>query len=326
MTRRKAFFAVLAALFCLAAGQVMALELKISHVLPTNETVHEMLLEMGKELETKSNGFFKVNVYANSELGNNKDNLEQIRRGANIVGILDAGFLADYVPAYGAFGGPFLFKDWKELANLGKSPWHQKLTQEVAAKGVKVLSMDWFFGRRSIISGKKIVTPADLAGMKVRVPPNKVWIDTITAMGGSPTVLQWSEVYSALSQKVIDAAEAPLSTIYGSKLQEVHKNISLTNHFTAHTGLVMSQKIWDSIPAEHQKLLQEEVDKWGVKCSARTAEREGEWRKKLESEGVVFNDVDLDAFSKACAVVYENPAWPSYAELRKQIDSTPYPY
>ena len=314
------------AALCIMGAYAQALELKISHVLPVNETVHEILLEFGKDLEAKSNGFFKVTVYGNSELGNNKDNLEQIRRGANIVGILDAGFLADYVPAYGAQNGPFLYRDWKEIVRLDKSAWHAKMKAEMAAKDVKVVAMDWYFGRRSIISGKVIKTPADMQGMKVRVPPNKVWIDTITAMGGSPTVLQWAEVYSALSQGVVDAAEAPLSTIYGSKLHEIHKNISSTNHFTASTGFVMSQKIWDSLSAEHQALLQREVDAWGEKCSILTAEREDEWRKKLEAEGVVFNDVDADAFANACKVVYDNPAWPSYDELRKEIDNTPFPY
>lgn len=320
------FGAALLLLLCLTLSRTDALELKISHVLPTNETVHEMLLEMGKSLEAKSNGYFKVNVYANSELGNNKDNLEQIRRGANIVGILDSGFLADYVPAYGAMNGPFLFNDYKELARLNKSEWNKGLMREIAARGVKVLTLDWYFGRRSVISGKVIKEPADMVGMKVRVPPNKVWIETVTAMGGSPTVLQWAEVYSALSQKVIDAAEAPLSTIYGSKLHEIHKNISLTNHFTAHVGLVMSQKIWDSIPADMQSLLQAETDFWGVKCSDLTAVREDEWKKKLEAEGVVFNEVDSAAFSKACSVVYDNPAWPAFDELRKEIDGSPYPY
>ena len=177
-----------------------------------------------------------------------------------------------------------------------------------------------------MISDKEIKTPADMAGMKVRVAPNKVWIDTVTAMGGNATVLQWAEVYSALSQNVIDAAEAPLSTMYGSKLQEVKKRVSETNHFTAATGFVMSQKIWDGLPAEYRDMLQKEVDEWGAKCSQLTADREAGWKKRLQDEGVVFNPVDNAAFAEACKKVYDNPAWPSYDALRKEIDATPYPY
>ncbi len=311
----------LAVLACLVVGRAMALELKISHVLPTNETVHEILLQMGPDLEKKSNGYFKVNVYANGELGNNKDNIDQCRRGANIVVIADCGFLADYVPAYGAMNGPFLYKSWQEIVALAKSDWHKEMMKQVSAKGIKVLAMDWFFGPRHVISGKKIMVPADMDGMKVRVPPNKVWIDTITAMHGSPTVLQWPEVYSALSQGVVDAAEAPLSTIYGSKLQEVKKNISSTRHFMAMIGLITSQKVFDSIPPDMQKLLQDEVVAWGTKCSELTEKREAEWKKKLEDAGVTFNEVDNPAFVEACKKVYDNPAWPSFDELRKNIEA-----
>ena len=313
--------AVCALLASLFASGAAALELKFSHVLPVNETVHETLQEMGRELEAKSNGYFKVNVYANGELGNNKDNIDQVRRGANIVVVADCGFLADYVPAYGSMNGPFLYNDWREIVSLGKSDWHKSMMDQCSQRGIKVLSMDWYFGRRYVISGKVIKSPADMKGMKVRVPPNKVWIDTITAMGGNPTVLQWPEVYSALSQGVVDAAEAPLSTIYGSKLQEPKKNIANTRHFTAMTGLITSQRVYDSIPPEHQKLLNDSIAKWGIRTSELTEQREDEWRKRLEAEGVVFNDVDTQAFVDACKAVYDNPAWPKYDELRKNIDA-----
>lgn len=314
----------LALFMCAGAAQVMALELKFSHVLPSNETVHEVMLEMGKDLEKSSNGYFKITVYANSELGNNKDNLEQLRRGANIVAVCDSGYVSDYVPAYGAMHGPFLFSDWKELRRLGRSKWHEEMKAQCYEKGMKILQMDWSFGNRHVISGKEIRDPADMKGLKIRVPPNKVWIDTITAMGGSPTVLQWAEVYSGLAQGVVDGAEAPLSTMYGSKLQEVKKNISLTKHFHSHTGMIMSRKVWESIPPEHQKLLQEKVDEYGLKCSELTAKREQEWQDKLTAEGVKFNESNMAAFVEACKVVYDNPNWPKYDYLREQIENTPF--
>ncbi len=311
-------------LACICAAQAAALELKFSHVLPANETVHEVILEMGKDLEASSNGYFKITVYANSELGNNKDNLEQLRRGANIVAVCDSGYVSDYVPEYGAMHGPFLFSDWKELRKLGRSEWNQEMRAQCYEKGMKILQMDWSFGNRHVIAIKPIREPADMEGLKIRVPPNKVWIDTITAMGGSPTVLQWAEVYSGLAQGVVDGAEAPLSTMYGSKLQEVQKNISLTKHFHSHTGMIMSRKIWESIPPEHQELLQRKVDEYGLTCSERTAEREIQWQKRLEEAGVTFTETNMPAFVEACKVVYDNPNWPKYDYLREQIDNTPF--
>lgn len=285
-------------------------ELKIAHVLPTNEPIHQVLVEMGKKIVDRSKGSIKVQVYPNSELGNNKDNLEQIRRGANIIAIADPGYISDYVPDYGIMNGPFLYKDHTGIKKLAASKWHQDMVKQSAEKGIKILAMDWYFGSRHLISDKAVKTPADMKGMKVRVPPNKIWIETIKAMGGSPTTLQWSEVYSGLSQGVVDAAEAPLSTLYGSKLYEAKKKISLTGHFKAIVGLEMSQKYFESMSSEQQKILTEEVVWGGDEATKRVAESESAWRKKLEDQGVAFNDVDADAFATACQVVYTQfPAW-----------------
>ncbi len=315
---------VLGLALCFVAHTVCALELKISHVMSPTETIHKMAVAFGEDLEKRSNGFFTVNVYPNTEIGNPKENIEMLRRGANVVVLCDSGFLADYVPAYGAMVGPYLFKSWQEIIKLGQSDWHKGLQAECSEKGIKVLCMDWLFGRRSVMSDKEIVTPADMEGLKIRVPPNKTWIDTITAMGGQPTVLPWSEVYSALSQKVVDGTEAPLSTLYGSKIFEVKKNLSETQHFTAQLGLIMSQKLFDDLTPENQKILQDTVNEWSVKTCQAVERDEGEWRQRLIDAGVKVNSVDIDAFATACGVVYENPAWPSYAELRKIIEESTY--
>jgi len=297
-------------------------ELKISHVLPTNESIHEVLVEMADAIKARSKGSFDVQVYPNSQLGNNKDNLEQAKRGANIVVIADPGYMSDYVPDYSIMNGPFLYKDYKGIQKLAASSWHKEMMRQSSEKGIKVLAMDWYFGSRHIISGKVIKTPADVKGLKVRVPPNKVWIETIKAIGGSPTVLQWSEVYTGISTGVVDAAEAPLSTIFGSKLQEVKKNISLTGHFKAIVGLEMSQKIFDGLSDEHKTILTEEVKKHGLIATERVAAKEAEWQKKLEAAGVKFNEVDNAAFEKAGESFYTQfPEWTPglYDKIKKAL-------
>jgi tripartite ATP-independent transporter DctP family solute receptor len=321
---------VLSAAFVFGAGQKEAapaggdkkVEIKISHVLPTNEPIHEVLVEMAEAIKSRSKGSIDVQVYPNSQLGNNKDNLEQARRGANILTIADPGYVADYVPDYSIMNGPFLYKHYKDFQKLAASSWHKEMEKQSSEKGLKILAMDWYFGARYVISGKVIKTPDDMKGMKVRVPPNKVWIETIKAMGGSPTVLQWSEVYSGLAQGVVDAAEAPLSTLFGSKLYESRKNIALTGHFKAIVGLQMSQKYFDSMSKEQQEILTDEVKKHGIKATERVANTEAEWRKKLEAQGVVFNEVDVAAFEKACVPFYSQfSEWSPglYDKVRKAI-------
>ena len=286
--------------------------LKVSHVLPTNEPLHKALVTMAERIMERAGDAIEVQIYPNSELGNNKDNLEQIRQGANIIALVDPGYMADYVPDYGIMNGPFLFADYTEIPKLADSAWHSEMKAACEEKGFKVLAMGWYFGARSIISDESIKSPQDISakGMKVRVPPNKMWIETIKAMGGAPTTLQWSEVYSGLAQGVVDAAEAPLSTIYGSKLYESKSRISLTRHFIAVSGLIMSDDLFNSMPAELQVIVEEEVSKAGVEATTMVADSESEWQKKLEAEGVVFNNVNTAAFQEACASVYNQfPAW-----------------
>lgn len=297
-------------------------ELKIAHVLPNTEPIHEALVEMAASIKARSNGSLDVQVYPNSQLGNNKDNLEQVRRGANIITIADPGYVADYVPDYAVMNGPFLYKDYKGIQKLAASSWHEGMVKSAAEKGIKILAMDWYFGSRHVISGKVLNGPADMKGMKIRVPPNKVWIETIKALGGSPTVLQWSEVYSGLTTGVVDGAEAPLSTLFGSKLYEARKNIALTGHFKAIVGLQMSQKLFDSLSPAQQTIITEEVKKYGIKATEKVAATEVEWRRKLEAQGVSFNDVDAAACEKACEAVYSQfPEWSPglYEKVRKAL-------
>lgn len=284
--------------------------LKLNHVQSNTDPAHAAFEELAKNVMERSNGTLEIQVYANSELGSNKDNLEQIKNGANIIANADPALMADYVPDYSVMNGPFLFKSNDDLQKLYNSAWHDGIEEKCSEQGIKVLAMNWYFGERHIISKKPVQTPADLKGMKVRVPSATMWAETMKAMGAVPTTLQWSEVYSGLEQGVVEAAEAPLSTIYTSKLQEAAKNVSLTGHFTGIIGLEMSQQIWDSLSDEHKTILTEEVAKQGEKYSAGVIADEESWKQKLIDEGVTVHEVDRAPFAEAAKAAYDKfPEW-----------------
>jgi TRAP-type C4-dicarboxylate transport system substrate-binding protein len=245
-------------------------------------------------------------------------------RGANICVVTDTAYIADYVPDYSIMNGPFLYNDYTYIQKLADSDWHKEMMAACSKQGIKILSMNWYFGSRYIISDRVIKTPADMTGLKIRVPQNKMWIETLTAMGGNPTGLDLSEVYSGLAQGVIDAAEAPLSTIFGHKWYEVKKKFAATGHFRAFLGLEMSQEFFNTFSPSTQTILMEEAETGGKTCSKLTAQTESEWQKKLEAAGAVFNDVDIKAFQDACAVVYTKfPEWSPglYERIKKELDS-----
>ena len=284
--------------------------LKLNHVQSNTDPVQEAFLELADMVKERSGGSIEIQVYANSELGSNKDNLEQVAGGASIIAVGDTGFLADYVPDIGIMNGPFLYGSYEDLLKLTDSQWYGQMEDACSEQGIKLLAMNWYFGERHIISKKPIHTPDDMKGLKVRVPSNTMWTATMESLGAAPTTIQWSEVYSALDQGVVDAAEAPLATIYTSKLQEAAKNIAMTGHFTGIIGLEMSQDVWDSMSAGQQAVMEECIKEVGESYSNSVIASEKDWRAKLEAEGVVFTDVDREPFKEACASVYSKfPEW-----------------
>lgn len=293
--------------------------LKLNHVMSNNDPAHASFVELAKNVKERSNGSIEIQVYSNSELGSNKDNLEQIKNGASLISVADSALMADYIADYSIMNGPFLYKSTDNLEKLYNSDWHKSIEEISSSKGIKILAMNWYFGKRHIISKNSIKTVEDLDGLKIRVPSATMWVETMKAMGATPTALQWSEVYSGLEQGVVEAAEAPLSTLYTSKLFEAAKNISLTGHFYGLIGLEMSQKVWDSLSENQQTILVEEIHKQGAKYSKSVLDSEAMWREKLEAEGVTFYDVDNEAFAKKSESVYTKfPKWSAglYEEVK----------
>ena len=175
----------------------------------------------------------QIQVFPSEQLGSGKDVNEMIRQGANVMNITDPGYLSDFVPDIGVLNGPYLIKDPNDYDKLLASDWYKGIEKKLEAAGFKLVMANGFFGQRHLIADKPVRKPEDMAGMTVRVPPNTMWIETFKAMGARPTTVQWSEVYNALQQNVVAGAEAPLGSLWGSKLHETRKVISMTGHFTA---------------------------------------------------------------------------------------------
>jgi TRAP-type C4-dicarboxylate transport system substrate-binding protein len=144
-----------------------------------------------------------------------------------------------------------------------------------------------------------------------------VWLETVRAMGATPTPLPWTEVYSALQTKVIDAAEAQHPATYGSRLYEVVKYITKTEHIYLITGLVTSRGWFDKLPADQQQIVKEEAFAAGKFASEKTIESLADYEKKMREKGVTVAEIDKTPFRKATVGVYDKLG---YTELRKDVD------
>lgn len=158
--------------------------------------------------------------------------------------------------------------------------------------------------------------------MTVRVPPNQMWIETFRSLGARPTTVQWSEIYNALQQNVVQAAEAPYGSLWGARLQEVRKIISTTGHFQAVTGWPINNGYFNRLPAEIRTMLLEEGAKAGIEQTRLTKEMEAGFVERFRAAGVeIVSDVDIPAFREASAATYRAfPKWtPGLHETVRRI-------
>lgn len=287
------------------------IRLRLAHSLSTSEPAHIAAEFFAKNVAQRTNNRVQIQVFPSEQLGSGKEVNEMIRQGANVMNITDPGYLSDFVPDIGVLNGPYLINDPKDYTKLLASDWYKGTEKKLETAGFRLVMANGFFGQRHLISTKAVRKPEDMSGMTVRVPPNTMWIETFKAMGARPTTVQWSEVYNALQQNVVVGAEAPLGSLWGSKLHEVRKFISMTGHFTAFVMWPINATYFNKLPADVQKILLEEGKRAGDEMTRLTLELQNDYISKFKAAGVQFvNDVDLPAFQKATSSVYKAfPKW-----------------
>jgi tripartite ATP-independent transporter DctP family solute receptor len=298
-----------------AAAQTV---LNVNTALTTDDPMYAGLERMKANVEKRSAGKLQIRIFPGSQLGKDEDVLEQARAGANVAVLVDGGRLAPFVKEFGIMGAPYLVDNFDQVLRLQQSAlfkgWVEKLR---GAANLQVLSFDWFQGHRHMLTNSPVKVPADLKGVRVRTPGAPVWLETVRAMGATPTGMPWSEVYSALQTKVIDGAEAQHPAVYGARLYEVVKIITKTEHIYLITGIVTSRVWFDKLPADQQAILSEESFAAGKGASEATIASLADYEKKLREKGVTIVEIDKAPFKAATAGVYQTLG---YSDLRKDVD------
>ena len=321
---------VVGAVFALAIvhTQIVAQDhtFRLAHVTSDKEPLQAAMEEFVKNVESRTGGRVGIEIFANAQLGSNPEVFEQVRAGAPIITVSDPGYLSDFIADFGVLGGPYLMEDPLDFQKIVDSNLYADMKNRLRTEaGIELPSLNWLFGSRHMLSDRPISNPDDIAGMTFRTPPNIMWVETFTAMGARPTQVAWAEVYSALSTGVVDGAEAPLPSIYGAKLHETKKVISLTGHFKGFTGLMMNADVFAGLPADIQDIINDEAVKTGAFMTNLMLDSQEEWISKLEAEGVTFNrNVDVEAFQEITAEVYTKfPDWSEglHEQVREILDN-----
>ncbi|CAH1655287.1 C4-dicarboxylate TRAP transporter substrate-binding protein [Chelatococcus asaccharovorans] len=288
-----------------AAAQDFKLRFATS-VANTEEASYKEMQALAARVKERSKGRLEMQLFPAEQLGAQKKVNEMISSGANMMNMTDYGQLGQFVPDAGVLAGPYIFGSLAEADKLFASPVFKDVSDKLEQKGIKIIMANGLFGARHMLSDKPIRKPDDLKGLTVRVPPSPIMVETFKDFGARPTEIPWGEVYNALQSNVVNAAEAPFGAIWGSKLQEVRKVVSKTNHQLMFTAWVTSTGFFDKLPADLQAILIEEGKVSAKNLTKATLEQDDQFAKMLEKAGVTLvTDIDVAAFQKASAGVYE---------------------
>lgn len=299
--------AALAVLSCcgVASAQEYSLRFSTSQVNPNEPIVKAMKLYADRVGE-RSGGRIAITVMTGDQLGAQKKVNEMVMSGASLLSATDYGQLGQFVPDLSVLAGPYVYPSLEASDRLFASDLYKDLSGKLEAQGIKIIMPNGLFGYRHIIADKPIRTPADLAGVTIRVPSSPIMMATFGNYGARPTELPWGDVYNALQTGVVDAAEGPFSSITGAKLNENRKVISKTGHQIMFTAWVASSQFFNGLPEELRTILLEEGQKIAKELTQMTLEADDAYAKQLAGSGVeIVTDVDLLAFIEGSRAAYD---------------------
>lgn len=280
--------------------------LRVGTVLAPGDPLVVAAESMKKGIEERSNGEVEVQIYPSSQLGDTQDMIDQARAGANVATFIEGSRMAPFVDKFNVLVAPYVFGDITEAEKFVASDTFKGWTEELREKtGLKLLSFNWYQGARNFLTQKPVEKPADLEGVRIRTIGEPLWIETIGAMGAVPTPLAWAEVYPSIQLGAIDGAEAQPSAIWGAKLYEVVKHVTVTEHILLMSGLVMSDEWFKKLPAELQTIVAEEAEKAGKLALDTNVNQTEKIFGDIEATGVKVSKIDKAPFQAAVAPVYE---------------------
>jgi len=271
-------------------------------------------------LEERTGENLTIATFPAEAAGSEKDMLEAVILGTLDMAKVSTGVVSAFVPEFGVFDLPYVFRDLDHMMKVLNSAVTAPLIAKLENRGVKILF--WMEqGTRSIYTTRKLVrTPEDLKGLKIRTMQSPIMADTINRMGGSATPMPFGELYTALKQGVVDGAENAPDAIWYSKQYEVVKYFSLTNQFRTPVVFVMNKKKYDSLPNEYRKIFDstaKETQEW---AGTLYSDISNALVTKLKEKGVEIVQVDETPFRQAVQPIYQKYG-EKFGDLLKKIQA-----
>jgi tripartite ATP-independent transporter DctP family solute receptor len=273
------------------AQEVQARVIRFGHLNNADHPVSFGVKRFAELVAAKSGGKLKVQEFPSSTLGNELQQQSALQGGVQEMSAPATTSLAGIVKEFGLIDFPFAVSSFAQADALLDGPFGQALLARLPEKGLVALGY-WDLGFRNVTNSKRPITrPEDLDGLKIRVIPNPVFLETFKALKANPVPMPFAELYGALESKAVDGQENPFAVILSNKFYEVQKYVSATNHVYAANIILVSKKFWDKLSPAEQKIMSEAADE--ARGYQRQVSRAAAQRAvgDLKSKGMQYNDV-----------------------------------
>ena len=300
---------VLSAVQAFAADDVIVIQAGYGN--NPGEPTDTAMQKWAELLEERSGGTMKLELFPSSQLGSQEDLTDQIQMGEPIICITDPSWLDRYgAPEAIIAAAPYIYNDWDECWKLQESDWWQEQIDLLAENGIRILTDNWAYGERNLMTTKPVRTLEDLKGLIIRTPSSPIYMKAYEDMGAAPTAMALGDVYTATQQGTIEGMENPLATLYGQAYYEVAKYLTMTSHVKMPIHWITNEDFFQSLTPEQQQWLCETGDEAGEYNNQLQDELAAQYLEDMKAEGVEVIELDEEEFNKfadAAREVYSDP-------------------
>jgi tripartite ATP-independent transporter DctP family solute receptor len=273
------------------AQDVQERTIKFGHLNNTDHPVSLGVKRFGELLAAKSGGKLKVQEFPSNQLGNEMQQQSALQGGVQEMSAPATTSLAGIVKEFGLVDFPFSVATYQQADALLDGPLGQALIARLPEKGLVALGY-WDLGFRNVTNSRRAITKVDdFDGLKLRVIPNPVFLDTFKAFKANPVPMPFAELYGALESKAVDGQENPFAVILSNKFFEVNKFVSATNHVYAANIVLVSKRFWDRLSPTEQRMMNEAANE--ARAYQRQVSRAAATKAvdELKAKGMQYNEV-----------------------------------
>jgi tripartite ATP-independent transporter DctP family solute receptor len=291
-----------------ASAQGSVITLRYATSLSEDSAYYKGAVALAQAADELSKGRLQVKIFANAQLGTDRDMIEGMQLGSIDLASPSTGAMGSVLPAATVLDLPYMFDDYAHVYRVLDGPVSERLHKLFDGVGFHPLGW-WEIGFRNLTNSKRPVrTPADVKGLKLRTLPSAVHQTAWSLVGAQPVAMDFTEVYNALNTGVVDGQENPFNIILTGKLYEVQKHLSLTQHVYGAAPTSVSDKTWAKLPPDLQQVLKAAVARSVVaQRKAASGDVDAQLKKLVDFGMQVVRDPDREAFRTAM-----KPAWDQY--------------